>query len=94
MALSAAPAPAAWTDGAYKTPELDDLIVYELEAEQLNDTFDGVIDRLVYLESLGVNCLDLMPVTSPKLDFDWGYGPLHYIAPHARGEIFQIHTSI
>lgn len=70
-----------WTDAGYRTPELDDLIVYELEAEQFNDTFDGVIDRLPYLQSLGVNCLELMPVTSPKLDFDWGYGPLHYFSP-------------
>jgi maltooligosyltrehalose trehalohydrolase len=83
VTLSRHPAPFAWTDAAYRTPELDDLIVYELEAEQFNDTFDGVIDRLPYLQSLGVNCLELMPVTSPKLDFDWGYGPLHYFAPSA-----------
>ena len=25
-----------------------------------------------------------MPVTSLKLDFDWGYGPLHYFAPCER----------
>jgi maltooligosyltrehalose trehalohydrolase len=73
----------AWTDAAYRTPELDNLIVYELEVEQFNDSFDGVVDRLGYLQSLGVNCLELMPVTSPKLDFDWGYGPLHYFAPSA-----------
>jgi maltooligosyltrehalose trehalohydrolase len=81
--LSRNPAPFVWTDAAYKTPELDDLIVYELEVEQFNDTFDGVIDRLTYLQSLGVNCLELMPVTSVKLDFDWGYGPLHYFSPSA-----------
>ena len=72
-----------WTDGTYKTPELDDLIVYELQIEQFNDTFQGVIDRLVYLQSLGVNCIEIMPVTSTKLDFDWGYGPLHYFSPSA-----------
>ena len=77
------PAPFAWTDAAYKTPELDDLIVYELQVEEFNDTFDGVIDRLTYLQSLGVNCLELMPVGSAKLDFDWGYGPLHYFSPSA-----------
>jgi 1,4-alpha-glucan branching enzyme len=73
-----------WSDANYKTSELDDLVVYELQVEQFNDTFDGVIDRLEYLQSLGVNCLELMPVTSVKLDFDWGYGPLHYFAPNAR----------
>lgn len=64
--------------------ELQDLIVYELQVEEFNDTFDGAIDRLDYLVSLGVNCLELMPVTSPKVDFDWGYGPLYHFAPSAR----------
>jgi maltooligosyltrehalose trehalohydrolase len=83
--LAAADPPAfAWTDANYNTPALDDLIVYELQVEEFDDTFDGVIDRLEYLQSLGVNCLELMPVTSVKLDFDWGYGPLHYFAPSAR----------
>ena len=82
--LDPAPAPFAWTDSAYKTPELDDLVVYELQVEEYNDTFDGVADRLVYLKSLGVNCLELMPVSSMKLDFDWGYGPLYYFAPSMR----------
>jgi 1,4-alpha-glucan branching enzyme len=81
--LARSPTSFVWTDATYQTPELDDLIVYELEVEQFNDRFEGVIDRLTYLQSLGVNCLELMPVTSPKLDFDWGYGPLHYFAPSA-----------
>jgi maltooligosyltrehalose trehalohydrolase len=81
--LARNPAPFVWTDAAYKTPELDDLIVYELQVEEFNDTFDGVIDRLTYLQSLGVNCLELMPVGSEKVDFDWGYGPLHYFSPSA-----------
>jgi maltooligosyltrehalose trehalohydrolase len=82
--LGPAAAPFGWTDGAYKTPELDDLVVYEIQVEEYNDTFDGVADRLIYLKSLGVNCLELMPVDSMKLDFDWGYGPLYYFAPSSR----------
>jgi 1,4-alpha-glucan branching enzyme len=74
----------AWTDDGWKTPEIDDLVVYELHVEEFNDTFAGIVDRLPYLKSLGVNVLELMPVTSLKLDFDWGYGPLHYFAPNAR----------
>jgi 1,4-alpha-glucan branching enzyme len=83
ITLTRAPADFPWTDATYKTPELDDLIVYELQVQEFNDTFDGAIDRLTYLQSLGVNCLELMPVTSVKLDFDWGYGPLHYFSPSA-----------
>jgi maltooligosyltrehalose trehalohydrolase len=75
--------PFNWTDQAWLTPELDNLVVYEAQVEQFNDTFAGLGDRLVYLKSLGVNCLELMPVTSTKLDFDWGYGPLNYFAPHS-----------
>ncbi len=74
----------AWTDDAWKVPEVEDLLVYELQVEEFNDTFDGVAERLPYLKGLGVTCLELMPVTSPKLDFDWGYGPLHYFAPNER----------
>ena len=79
----AAPA-VAWTDDAWKVPDLEQLVVYELQVEEFNDSFDGVVERLPYLQSLGVTCLELMPVTSLKLDFDWGYGPLHYFAPNAR----------
>ena len=82
--LDPAAAPFNWTDDTYKTPELDDLVVYELQVEEFNGSFDGVIDRLTYLQSLGVNCIEIMPVTSMRLDFDWGYGPLHYFAPGAR----------
>ena len=84
VTLSSSPTTFNWTDAAYKTPALDDLVVYELQVEEFNDTFDGVVDRLVYLRSLGVNCIELMPVTSVKLDFDWGYGPIHYFAPNER----------
>ncbi len=73
-----------WEDDAWKVPELENLVVYELHVEEFNSTFDGVIERLPYLKSLGVTCLELMPVTSLKLDFDWGYGPLHYFAPNER----------
>jgi 1,4-alpha-glucan branching enzyme len=75
--------PFAWTDAGWITPQLDDLVVYELHVDQFNNTFQGVLDRLTYLKSLGVNCLELMPVTSTKLDFDWGYGPIQYFAPNS-----------
>ncbi len=73
-----------WSDEAWKVPELESLVVYELHVEEFNSTFDGVVERLPYLKSLGVTCLELMPVTSLQLDFDWGYGPLHYFAPNER----------
>jgi len=73
-----------WHDGHWKIPELENLVVYEMHVEEFNSTFQGVVDQLPYLKSLGVTCLELMPVTSLKLDFDWGYGPLHFLAPNDR----------
>ena len=79
------PSPAfQWTDEDFKVPPLDDLIVYELQVEEFDASFDGVIQRLDYLTGLGVNALELMPIAAMPQVFDWGYGPLHFLAPEDR----------
>jgi 1,4-alpha-glucan branching enzyme len=70
-----------WTDADYRTPPLDELIVYELNVAEFYGTFDGVVARLDYLAGLGVNCIELMPIMPVKHEFDWGYGPIGYFAP-------------
>ena len=35
-----------WTDQHWKTPALEDLVVYELHVEEFNSTFDAAIERL------------------------------------------------
>jgi maltooligosyltrehalose trehalohydrolase len=70
-----------WSDQKYLTSPLDELIIYELNTVEFNTTFQGVIDRLPYLLGLGVNCIELMPITPVKTEFDWGYGPIGYFAP-------------
>src|SRR5258708_11541906 len=76
--------PFRWTDADFVVRELDNLIVYELQVEEFDSTFDGVAQRLDYLLGLGVNVLELMPITSVPQIFDWGYGPLHFFAPEDR----------
>jgi maltooligosyltrehalose trehalohydrolase len=79
------PTPAfSFDDDAFKVPPLDDLVAYELQVEEFYSTFDGVIQQLDYLQGLGVNVLELMPVTDFPQVFDWGYGPLHFFAPEDR----------
>jgi hypothetical protein len=39
-------APFNWTDDDFKVPELDDLVVYELQVEEFNSTFQGLGERL------------------------------------------------
>jgi 1,4-alpha-glucan branching enzyme len=74
----------AWTDAAFRVPEVDEMVVYELHVGEFNETFDGVVTQLPYLKGLGVNVLELMPVSAIKEDVEWGYTPLNYFAPEDR----------
>ena len=84
FAMDPAAVPFPWTDAAYRTPHLDDLVVYELHVGEFNRTFDGVVTQLDYLAGLGVNALELMPFTNVKETAEWGYTPLSYFAPDER----------
>jgi 1,4-alpha-glucan branching enzyme len=84
FALTGGPQTFAWTDAAFTVPEVDDMIVYELNVREFNRDFQGVIEQLDYLSGLGVNVLELMPVTNVKEDVEWGYTPLSYFAPDDR----------
>ena len=45
---------------------------------------DGTIDHLEYLADLGINCLELMPLSNIEKRVDWGYMPrLHVHRPPA-----------
>lgn len=73
-----------WTDGGFSVPEVDEMVIYELNVREFNRDFQGVIDQLDYISALGVNVLELMPVTNVKEDVEWGYTPLGYFAPDDR----------
>jgi maltooligosyltrehalose trehalohydrolase len=77
---------------AYKVPTLKDAILYELNVAEFANDFYGIIERLPYLESLGVNVLELMPINSIAEPSRWGYMPIFYFAPEERfggGEGFR-----
>ncbi len=74
----------AWTDQAFRPPGVDRMVVYELHVGEFNATFDGVADQLDYLHALGVNVIELMPVTQVKEEVEWGYTPLGFFAPADR----------
>ena len=76
--------PFSFEDGGFQVPSLDDMVVYELQVQEFYSTFDAVIPQLDYLAGLGVNVIELMPVTDFPQVFDWGYGPLHFFAPEDR----------
>jgi 1,4-alpha-glucan branching enzyme len=76
--------PFPWTDAGFQVPEVDDMVVYELNVREFNRDFQGVEAQLDYLWDLGVNTLELMPVTNVREDVEWGYTPLGYFAPDER----------
>lgn len=58
-----------------KKVDLRDLLIYEIHVGTFTERGDflGVIEKLDYLVDLGVNAIELMPVTQFPGERDWGY---------------------
>ncbi|NNF59062.1 MAG: T9SS type A sorting domain-containing protein [Rhodothermaceae bacterium] len=71
-----------WTDGSYERPAQEDLVIYELLVRDFlaDHSFTSLIDSLDYLERLGVNAIELMPIAEFDGDESWGYNPAFYFA--------------
>lgn len=85
----------AWQYDDASRPAPDELVIYEVlvqdfalptssqeeeEEEKISGTFESIVGKLDYLESLGVNALELMPVQSCPMEVGWGYNLRHYFA--------------
>jgi 1,4-alpha-glucan branching enzyme len=66
----------------YVRPDKDQLVVYELLIRDFDDrrTYRSVIDRLPYLDSLGINAIELLPVMEFEGNESWGYNPMFFFA--------------
>ncbi|QXP54883.1 alpha amylase C-terminal domain-containing protein [Cellulophaga sp. HaHa_2_95] len=76
-----------WGDDNFQMPHWNELVIYELHVGTFNrkepDTvanFDSVIEKLPYLEKLGINCIELLPVAEFAGGISWGYNPAHPFA--------------
>jgi maltooligosyltrehalose trehalohydrolase len=77
-----------WSDSGWKGLHLRELIVYELHVGTFTSegTFNGVASRLDYLQDLGVNAIELMPVAQFPGSRNWGYdGVFPYAVQHSYG---------
>lgn len=76
--------PYSWTD--FQIEDEDDLIIYELLLRDFTENggkegnLKNAMDRLDYLETLGVNAIELMPIQEFDGNDSWGYNPNHYFA--------------
>ncbi len=91
-----------WQEDRHLKRSLSDTVIYEMHVRGFTrdpssgaerpGTYLGVIEKIPYLQSLGVTAIELMPVHEfPMEDFSgadqarpnyWGYDPLAFFAPH------------
>lgn len=63
-------------EDTWKTPALQDLIVYEIMLHEFAADLQGAHAKLPYLQDLGINCLEIMPVANVDRTVDWGFEPV------------------
>ena len=66
-----------WEVTNFEPPANEELIVYELLLRDFleDNNFETLTDTLGYLENLGVNAIELMPVSEFDGNISWGYNP-------------------
>jgi len=71
-----------WQIDNFQGPKRTDLVIYELLIRDFDalHSFDAVKSRLDYLEELGVNAIELMPVSEFDANESWGYNPSFHMA--------------
>lgn len=72
-----------WSATNYQRPAKNELIIYELLIRDFSEshTYDGVIKKLDYLQGLGINAIQLLPVMEFEGNESWGYNPSFMMAP-------------
>ena len=72
-----------WQVTNFSRPDKRNLIIYELLVRDFVAThnYQTLIDTLSYLKRLGVNTIELMPISEFEGNDSWGYNPDFYFAP-------------
>ena len=74
--------PYNWEVTDFEAPAENTLVVYELLVRDFVEAhnYATLIDTLDYLEKLGVNALELMPINEFEGNESWGYNPSYHSA--------------
>jgi 1,4-alpha-glucan branching enzyme len=73
------PAEANW-----KTPLLKSLVVYEIMLHEFQGDLNRAAQRLPYLADLGINCIEIMPVSNVEATLNWGFEPIGFFGVDER----------
>ena len=83
-----------WTDQGFTRPEQRSLVIYELLVRDFTDegNFQTILDTLDYLDRLGINAIEFMPVNEFNGNDSWGYNPTFFLAldkAYGTSEVFK-----
>jgi len=72
-----------WRNNTFTGKNKKDLIIYELLMRDFTDAhnWQTLIDTLGYIQRLGVNAIELLPLTEFEGNDSWGYNPSFSFAP-------------
>ena len=71
-----------WSDQGFERPAKSSLVIYELLVRDFTDerNYQTILDTLDYLDRLGINAIEFMPVNEFNGNDSWGYNPTFYLA--------------
>jgi glycosidase len=69
-----------WQVSDFERKPVEELVIYELLLRDFveHSTYETLRDTLDYLERLGVNAIELMPVQEFDGNLSWGYNPVYH----------------
>jgi 1,4-alpha-glucan branching enzyme len=65
-------------------PELADLVLYEMNIAEFGGSLEQAHNLMAYLADLGVNAIQVMPLSNVAISVDWGYLPIGYFGVDER----------
>ncbi len=71
-----------WQVTDFEKPAKEDLVVYELHMRDFiaAQNYQTLLDTLDYLDRLGINAIEFMPVSEFRANLSWGYDPTFHMA--------------
>lgn len=71
-----------WSNSDFKVEDKNDLVIYEMLFRDFtkSQNIEGAMAQLDYIEDLGVNAVQLMPIQEFDANLSWGYNPNHWFA--------------
>jgi maltooligosyltrehalose trehalohydrolase len=78
--------PYVWspTEDQWRTPALADLMLYEVNIAEFGTDLNRAREIVAYLADLGINAIEIMPMSNVGNSVDWGYLPIGYFGVDER----------